>query len=24
MIVTPTTGPDLEARTVVGEITGRE
>ena len=24
MIVTPTTGPDLEARTVVGEITGGE
>ncbi len=24
MIVTPTFGPDLEARTVVGEITGRE
>jgi hypothetical protein len=24
MIVTPTSGPDLEARTVVGEITGRD
>jgi Zn-dependent M28 family amino/carboxypeptidase len=24
MVVTPTFGPDLEARTVVGEITGRE